>query len=108
MQVVETEVGLPCGLRLVDTPGFRVPLPLRASPTSEASLPVPGAAHTMEGGRFSLTWLREVLAWRAMLHSLHARLSSQDARLRPFALIYCHRAGARVREPHTFTPEVFG
>lgn len=88
---------LPCGLRVVDTPGFRVPLPLRSSRSAAISVPVPGAAHAAEGGRFSLAWLREVLAWRAMLRSLHARLASQDARLRPFALIYCHRAGARVR-----------
>ena len=67
----------PCGVDFIDTPGVKIPLEL-----SEAD------------SYFS--WARDAVAWRALLGDLQSRLSSRDAALRPLAVVYVHRASARV------------
>ena len=83
-----TEVGtqreerypLPCGLVLVDTPGFRIPLP-RDDKDNKL-------------GFFS--WLRELMQWQSTLRGLEDRCASCEPSERPIAALYCHRVGSRV------------
>ena len=65
------------GIDFIDTPGIKIPIPLSEADTY-------------------LAWVRDQLAWRALLSDLQSRLSSHETAVRPLAVVYVHRASSRV------------
>jgi hypothetical protein len=95
----------PCGVRVIDTPGFKVPL---------TRLPSVGSTETPS--ILSYSWIQEVFAWNRLLGDVKRRVLSQTAAERPLALVYVHRAGSRllperlielIRIPHEHLVPVF-
>jgi hypothetical protein len=101
----ETAYDMPCGLRVIDTPGFRVPLTTIGGDDEE------------KPSWFSIKWWKEVstfcpsccifaslifvnatqvVIWRNLLKDLNSRLHSLKASDRPLCVMYVQRAANRI------------
>jgi len=84
----DTAVPLASGIVLVDTCGFRIPVPLAAT-QSQKSLSERLAARIL--------YSRELARWASSVSSLQVKVKETNPQLRPpSAVVYVHRAGTRI------------